>query len=411
MNMARIDWTLLIFAISLPLGTTDCGGDGGSGADAGNTGPCSGAYNQAWPNDDAAEFCMLPWDATKPEMELTLCGEVGDNCSESGSVPDFSCLDNPGAPPADPAMVTLTGFVDVFSSGPNSNKARIQVFRANQLDGVDDPDTVTPMAQLDVVLDTNTLVDARACPKSTDFMQGDCVVPTNDCGSQCDKVIGAGSFCYQTTCVDLQRWEIKYSIPNIPTNEFLIIRTVGIDDQGNPQVTGNTWAPMLQYNVFLATNDRACADDADRDCIDTTNAIYQSDVNLLSSQDYTTIPTSAGLSAGITPGNGAIAGEIHDCSSVRIQHAQIGFQVGRTPRVLVFFNGNPVKTLPRLQQAQLGTNTLSLYSGLDLAPGDIELNTVGVSNGALKDFGRFQTKIWPDSVTLLRMGGGRPPQH
>jgi len=410
MNTPRLDLILVTVALSLSLSATGCGDDGGASADAGPTGPCTGTYGQAWPDDDNAEFCMLPWDTTKPEMVLTECGEVFENCSEAGPTPDFSCLDNPGTPPATPAMVTMTGYVDVFSSGPNANQARIQVFRASQLDGVADPDTVTPIAQTDVVLNDTTLVNARACPSETDFMQGRCVLPTNDCGGQCDKVLNAGSFCYQTTCEDLQRWEVEYAIPNVPTNEFLIVRSVGLNASGEPQVIGNTWSPLIQYNVFLATNDAECVDSLDRDCIDTTNAIYQSDANLLSSQDYTTIPTSAGLSAGITPGNGGVAGEIHDCNSKRIQHAQIGFSLDRDPRVLVFFNGNPVKTLPRLQQAAQGTNLLGLYSGLDISPGPIEVNTVGVSGGALKEIGRFRAKIWPDSVTLLRIGGGRPAQ-
>lgn len=405
MNLARLEW---LTAATVLIVAAGCGDDG-AGNDAGNPGPCVGTYSQAWPDEASAEFCMLPWDTTKPAMELTQCGEVFENCSETGPTPDFSCVGQPTNPPATPATVTMTGWVDVFSSGPSSDKARIQVFRESQLEGVTDPDTVTPLAQVDVVLDAATLAGARACPKETDFMQGQCVVPTNDCGGQCDKVLGAGQFCYQTACVDLQRWEVEYSLPDIPTNEFLIVRTVGLDGNGNPQTTGNTWSPMLQYNVYLATNDRACADALDRDCLDTGD-IYRADANLLSSQDYMTIPTSAGLSSGITPGNGAIAGEIHDCNSKRVQHAQIGFSLNRTPRVLVYFNGNPVRTLPRLQQAALGTNTLGLYSGLDLAPGPIEMTAVGVSDNAMRDVGRFRANIWPDSVTLLRIGGGRPPQ-
>jgi hypothetical protein len=287
------------------------------------------------------------------------------------------------------------------------------VFRASQLDGVDDASTVTPMAVVDVVLNATTVVDARACPKEKDFMQGQCVVPSDDCGGQCNKEVGAGQFCYATQCEDLQRWEVEYEIPDIPTNEFLVIRTVGLDANGDPQIIGNTWAPMFQYNVFLATNDRACSDSEDRDCIDTVPAppVYQSDVNLLSSQDYQTIPTTAGLSAGISPGNGAFAGEVHDCDSSRVQHAQVGFTAGRTPRVLVYFNGNPVSTLPRLGQAALGTNTLSLYSGLDLTPGAVDLVAIGVEGGALREVGRFTAKVWADSVTLVRLGGGRPPQN
>ncbi|HUH03620.1 MAG TPA: hypothetical protein VML75_16605 [Kofleriaceae bacterium] len=388
-----------------------CGG-GNSGPDA-NTGPCPGTFSMPWPDAENPLFCILPWDETKPPLVLTECGEVFENCSEIGPTPDFSCVDTPpGPPPATPAMVTLRGYVDVFSSGPNADKARVQVFRESQLEGIDDIANVTPLATVDVALDASSLVDARACPKEKDFMQGQCVLPTADCGGQCDKDLAAGQFCYQTQCEDLQRWEVQYQIPGLPTNEFLMIRTVGLDASGNPQVTGNTWAPMFQYNVFLGTNDDACADLEDRDCLDTTldPPVYQSDVNLLSAQDYMTIPTTAGLSAGITPGNGAFAGEVHDCDGSRIQHAQVGFTAGRTPRVLVYFNGNPVSTLPRLGRAALGTNTLSLYAGLDISPGAIDLVAIGVESDAVREVGRFTARVWPDSVTLVRIGGGRPPQ-
>lgn len=363
-----------------------------------------------WPGLDDAAFCALPWTSADPALVLTECGEVFEACSSIGSTPDLSCLDGQGTPPATPATVTMTGFIDVFSSGPNADKARVQIFRASDLTGGADFATANPIAESDIVLDQTSLVGARGCPKDTDFMQGQCVVPTEDCAGACDKDLQAGQFCYQTTCEDLQRWEVRYSIPNIPTNEFLVVRTVGLDGSGAPQVLGNTWAQLIQDNVYLGTGDRACTDANDTDCIDAGQAIYQTEVNLLSSQDYMTIPTSAGLSAGITPGNGAIAGEVHDCNGTRMQHAQVGFSTNREPRVLVYFNGNPVKTLPRLQRSALGTNTLGLYSGLDITPGPIEVVAVGVEGGAVREAGRFATRIWPDSVTLVRIGGGRPPQ-
>lgn len=412
MKSARLS-ALLVTTLLAALVSWGCGG-GDSDVDAGPTGPCVGTYSMPWPSEEAAEFCLLPWDTSKPALELTECGEVFENCSNSGTTPNFSCVDEPpGEPPATPATVTLTGWVDVFSSGPNADGARIQIFRESDLAGVSDITTATPLATFDIELDETTLVGARACPKDTDFKQGQCVVPTDDCLGQCDKAIGAGSFCYETECVDLQRWEVLYQVEDVPTNTFLVIRTVGLDSGGQPEVTGNTWSPMVQYNAYFATNDRDCVDELDRDCIDASAspAIYRADVNLLSSQDYMTIPTSAGLSAGVTPGNGAIAGEIQDCDQVRIRHAQVGFSLNRAPRVLVYFNGNVVKTLPRLQQAAEGTNKLSLYALLDISPGPIEISAVGVSGSAMREAGRYEAQIWPDSVTLVRIGGGRPPQE
>jgi len=409
--MSRVRVVSLLVGVLVAAG---CGGGNGSGADAGPQGACPvKPFTMAFPSEEDPQFCSMSWDGTKPELSLTECGEVFESCSDTGSVPDFSCIDTPpGPPPATPATVTMRGYVDVFSSGPNADKARIQVFRDSDLDGVEDITTATPMTTFDIVLDATTLASARACPQSKDFMQGQCVLPTNDCGGQCDKVMGAGQFCYQTSCEDLQRWEVQYEIPNIPTNTFLVVRTVGLDNQGQPQVRGNTWAPMIQYNAYFATNDHTCADALDLDCIDTSGAtpIYQVNVNLLSSQDYMTIPTTAGLSAGVPPGHGAFAGEVHDCNGVRVQHAQVGFDPGRDPSKLVFFNGNPVSTLPRIQQAADGTDPLGLYAGLDDAPGPIDLVAIGNMGGTVREIGRFTTRVWADSVTLVRIGGGRPPQ-
>lgn len=412
MSRVRISF-VHCFSVVVAASAIACGGGGGDGADAGDTGPCVGTFNMAWPSIDDPQFCMLQWDTTKPGLELTECGEVFELCSNSGPVADFSCIDTPpGDPPETPDTVTITGFVDVFSSGPNSNNARVFIYRESEIADTDNLDAATPLASFDVVLDNASLVEARSCPSERDFMQGQCVIPTEDCGGQCDKDLAAGQFCWETACEDLQRWEIRYSVADIPTNEFLAIRTVGLDEQGEPQVLGNTWAQMMQTNVMFKTNDRACDDDLDTDCIDTTvdPALYRTDVNLLSAQDYMTIPTSAGLSAGITAGNGAIAGEVHDCNGVRVRHAQVGFSLDRDPRVLVYFNGNPVKTLPRLQQSAEGTNTLGLYSGLDVTTGPIELVGVGVEDSALREVGRYATRIWADTVTLVRLGGGRPAQ-
>jgi len=429
MNRHRLARLAAGLGVLVAVAGLGCGGGDSDKPDAGPAGACVGTYSQAFPSEDDPQFCMYPWDTEKPALALTECDEVLENCSNTGATPDFSCLTMPIEHPATPATVTLTGYVDVFSSGPDADGARVQVFREADLDGVTDIDTVTPIATFDVILDIATLAGARACPSERDlegderFGQGRCALPDDDCTGECDKALDAVSFCHDTTCDDLQRWEVAYSIPNLPTNEFLVIRTVGLDGAGNPEVLNNTWSPLIQYNTFFGAGDAPCSSTAEcdafgldavcSDCIDTTvdPPIYRGDVNLLSSQDYLTIPTSAGLSGGVRPGNGGLAGEIHDCNSVRVRHAQVGFEKDRDPEVLVFFNGNPVKTLPRLQQINDGTNLLGLYSFLDITPGTFSVVGVGVHEGALFETNRFSAHVWPDSVTLVRLGGGRPAQE
>ena len=44
------------------------------------------------------------------------------------AAPNLTCLGQGDTPPADPPTVTLQGFLDVFSSGPEPTGVRVQVF-------------------------------------------------------------------------------------------------------------------------------------------------------------------------------------------------------------------------------------------------------------------------------------------
>ena len=52
----------------------------------------------------------------------TACGDVTEFCDKtSTAAPNLACLATPKQNPAGPATVTVTGFIHVFSSGPNAN--------------------------------------------------------------------------------------------------------------------------------------------------------------------------------------------------------------------------------------------------------------------------------------------------
>ncbi|HEY2749331.1 MAG TPA: hypothetical protein VGL86_32155, partial [Polyangia bacterium] len=92
----------------------------------------------------------------------TQCGDVTEYCDTTGVMaPNLGCLTAPMPPAAGaaPASVTLTGFVHVFSSGPDSNNVRVQVFDATTVTQ-NDPAQGQTLGTVTAALDPTT---QRAC--------------------------------------------------------------------------------------------------------------------------------------------------------------------------------------------------------------------------------------------------------
>lgn len=389
-----------------------CGGDDTSNQP--DAGPCPvEPYTLAWPSAADPQVCSRVPGAM--DVARTICGEgpkpVDEDCAPVGSpvAPDLACLTGmPVTPPVDPATVTLTGYADVFSSGPSANAARLYVYREADIgEAVTNLDQVSPIATFDITLDATTLADARACPMDVNEppdLKGKCVQPGTDCAA-CPRALDAVEFCHTSMCWPLQRWEVRYTLTGIPTNTFLVLRTVGLTG-GVPDNANETWGPVVQYNVHLGTGDRACTGSEDKNCIDVATATYQMNVNLVSRGDYLSIPVSAGLPGGVTAGNGAVAGEVHDCTDYRVQFAQVGYS--RLPVKATYFNGDPLHTLPELGRGSTGTDRLGLYAGLDLSPGPVLVQAIGNVGGVATDLGNFPARIWPDTVTIIGINAGKP---
>src|SRR5258706_5935378 len=349
--------------------------------------------------------CLLPPATTAAR---TQCGDVTDFCDTSGRVaPNLDCLTTPKVPPAGPATVTLTGFVHAFSSGPDSKGVSIAVYDAAALRTAGSPAAATPIAQVAAsALDPAT---QRAC--DVDGMKG-CTIPS---ATGCTLPIGAdglnghpdnNKYCRDngggaTECRDRLRWEARYSLAAIPTNKQLVIRTTG--PNGTPD---QTWATIFSWTVFLSTGDPACTSANQTDCIDTAGAKYQLNVNALSQADYVLIPQTAGLSGGLPPGQGAVAGEVHDCDNIRVSGLVVGVQP--TPSRFTYFNGNPVKTLP--DPSRVATDQLGLYAALSVPPGNASVVAAGLTSagGALTPFGTFTALVFADSVAVVNINGGKP---
>jgi hypothetical protein len=342
----------------------------------------------------------------------TPCGDVTEYCDATATAaPKLDCLANPSTTrPSTPDKVTLTGFVHVFSSGPDSNNVTVQVFDSATLANGSDPGSGVPT--IGTLTATLAKATQRAC--DSDGAKGcsiplwtGCTLPTcNDGqdGRQDDKKYcrdnGAGG-----ECSDRLRWESRYSIPNVPTNKQLVIRVTGAGG-----ITDATWAATVAFNVFLSTADRACTGPSDTDCLDQTVAgspKYQLNVSALSQADYVNIPTISGLSGGITAGQGAVAGEVHDCDNVRVGNVEIMTTPGADR--FTYFNGNPIKTLPDASRASVGTDRLGLFAALNVKPGKVKVEAAGITSagGALSSFGSFDSFVYANSVSIVNVNGGK----
>jgi hypothetical protein len=383
---------------------------------------CGGGSNN--PGDGMMSGCVKfgdsclfpPTDAagTPIVSTRTQCGEVTDFCApvSAAQAPNLACLGQTNTTtPAGPAKVTLTGFIDVFSSGPDAKGLTVQVFEESALAGGVDPAMLTPVAQTTVTLDPAT---QRACDKDPKKgcslpSQSGCSLPIcNDglSGRADDNMycrdIGGG----QGECSERLRWEARYTIANVPTNKQLVVRSTGPD--GKPDAT---WATMVAFNIVLSTGDPACKNNLDVYCLDTTdgaNPKYQLNVNALSQGDYVKIPTTSGLAGGISNGMGAIAGEVHDCDNVRLGNVQVG--VSPSGDRFTYFNGNPIKTLPDSGRVSSGTDQLGLYASLNVKPGTVTVQAAGVpaAGGMLTSFGSFTAFVYPNTVSIANINGGRP---
>ncbi|MCA9669145.1 MAG: hypothetical protein KC503_26295 [Myxococcales bacterium] len=389
--------------------------DGGTDSDGAPPAKCSRA-------DFPFSYDGLCYNEPKSDGKRTQCGDIVENCDDSGkNEPALACWSAPPALPQGPTSVTLTGYVDVFSSGPNADGVTIEVYDYDALQKAIVEDaaagklkakyfpSVAPIATDTVALDWTdtskppsdaTRGPARACPADKK-LRLPCIVPDNTCGTSqpyCD--LAADQYCHAGTCQDRLRWEVRYRIENVPTNKRLVIRT-----RGKNEFDDGTWGIMLMYSVFLRADAATCKDGEYNDCMN-KDGNYELEVSALSRSDYRTIPITAGLSGGIPDGQGAVAGEVRDCDDIVLG----GFQVATepAPTVMVYFNGNPVKTLPVLGRFDQGTNEDGIFAALGIKPGEVTVGAVGVGSGNKISAGTIKAAVLPDSVTVVAFDGPDP---
>ncbi len=334
---------------------TSNGGSGGSGG-----GDCASTLVPA----ANSEFC----EATPGDLDCTLvtgssknqvCGvalpDPPADLTRSSAVqefsgsgpPDVSCFEpaNYPAAPGTSEPVTVTGFARIFSSGCNSRDLKITFHRVES-DG--------------------QLGDAVGESVST---VADCVdigdpTEVDDCDT---------------------RWECPFSYADVPSETLLAIKTENADGAG-------IWAPLVQYNIYIPNDE-------------IVDGGWVNDVRALAEDDYTVIPQTA-IGSPITAGNGAVAGEVHDCGDVRLIDAVV--DIDKQKKLTTYFSSNEDSPVP--DTAADGTSPLGLYAALDVEEGPVTVAAGGFINGEFVSLGQHKVWVYPNTVTSLTFKGMRPYQ-
>ncbi len=430
--MKTLITTIVVVALAASCSSSDDRGDRDSGPELpdglpdGSTTPTEGGAGDSAPPKACTQrefpfaFAGMCFAEPLAEGRRTQCGEIIDHCDTSGQAkPRLDCWQgDPPAAPDGPKTVTLAGYIDVFSSGPDADDLTVEIYEYEKLQAAVVADSaagkllpktfpdVQPLATDTVNLDwpdkskppeDPTRGPARACP--ADKKSGlPCVVPSPSCGSTqpyCD--LAADQYCHDDHCEDRLRWEVRFRVENIPTNRRLVIRT-----RGQGEFDDGTWGVMLLYTALLRADAPACEKGQVEHCINDQGA-YELEVNAISRADYATIPITAGLAGGVPEGNGALSGEIRDCDGIKLEGVQMA--TDPLPAVMVYFNGNPIKTLPDLGRFVSGTNIDGLFAALDVRPGAVTVGALGKVDGKETSAGSFEASVLPDSVTVVALDG------
>lgn len=386
MRLSSLRVSTLPFIILASLGAiaVGCdGGGGGGGAGGAAAADCS-AFDAVGEAPSCESLCSVANEefcggvATSPDCSDLRPGAVVDVCGVAlqepslggdlieldrspnveefagSGAPDLSCYSPSGFPdaPGTSEMVTMQGIAKIFSHGCESKNLEISVFEV--------------------------IRDGSADDGKPGAMVGSTVMTDEDCTV-------AGVPEDNEDCTDAkfaeQRWECRYTYPDVPTETELMVVTEG---QG--------WAPLYEYNLYIPNDE-------------VVDGAYEKDVRALAQDDYQLIPQTA-MGKNIEAGNGAIGGEVHDCGDVRLINAIVDIDQPRA--LLSYFTDDETAPLPDVNAK--ATGTLGLYAALDVPPGPFNIAAAGVIDGQLVGVGFFKARVFANAVTSVTFRGLRPFQ-
>lgn len=266
----------------------------------------------------------------------------------------LGCLDDPGVA-APSQVVTLKGFLRVFSSGGDSAGGKIEIFREGPNGALGDP----------VGQPVTVTSDDKLHPAQT---------PKPDWLKKCPD----GGCTFRA-----------FEYAGIPTETPLIIKTS--DASG-----GNQWADLYEYNVYFPTTAVAAG-------------VVKFDPAVVAATDINTIASAAG-GLIVKPEKGLIAGEVHDCGDVRLSGAMVDTDVAHEAEMF-YFGDNESDPLPDRTRGSQGTSRLGLFGTLNVQTGvPIRISAIGKRGDATMLLGTYTVQAFPRAVTAVVFRGRRPNQ-
>lgn len=281
---------------------------------------------------------------------------------DTGEAPDWSCLGNAPVLPAS-ENVTVQGCVDIFGLGGKAKPGlKIAFFDVDQ-----DPQNDTPAyGEADIAVKAEGSEEASNCSK--------------------------------------EGW---YTMPNIPTNTPLTIKTYD-----TAEGAAQTGIPTYTYWHYIYDED-------------VTDGVALYEANLVYKTTYDSIPTLGGKRIDgqqiIYDGEGraVIAGEIHDCNGDLVENAAVTSTIFDSSTKMAYFDGDEEDPTPDL--ARTVTNFDALYVVLNAAT-DEGNNQHGIRTAILDptceaddlsececvSAGGADVMAFPDSVTIMSPEGTFP---
>jgi hypothetical protein len=356
-------FAVLVGVSSLVACSSNGGGGGGGGGSSGggncgtttvedtNLQTCAGCSPNGSCSSAAPLDACCDWVAEPKDVLIDGTG-LHRYSAPAGTLPVLSCLSSV-TPLGTPQMVTLTGYVWLFSSGQDSAGVQVDVFTENS------PNTDGSIGSTPIGTYTTTTMDPID-PTDTSW--------NTECSNGCS---------YR-----------QYTIQNIPTETPLVLKT---SDAGGMQ-----WATLYDYNVYFSNSDAM-------------SGSVSYDAEAVAGPDLTTVAQTVGQT--IQPGMGLLAGEVHDCTDVRLGGATVASNASNNPQVY-YFTSDESNPLPSLSQTD--TSTLGLYGFINVPTGTpVRVSAVAqdpANAGQYLMLGTYNVQVYSGAVTALVLRGRRPWQ-
>ncbi|MFO0660599.1 MAG: hypothetical protein U0165_12325 [Polyangiaceae bacterium] len=313
------------------------------------------------PVEACGALLEMPKDQQSNVVSIERSTTTEEYSDPTGAAPDVSCFSPSTAPVAGASQsVTVKGYARNFSGGCDSAGVQIEIFKVKRTGGDDDGELGDQIGSAVVVEDLPC--DANSSPDVCKLVE-------------------------TSKCPDKRKYR-AYTFENVPTETELVIKT-------SSSAGTNRYSPLYDYNIYI-TN------------AEVQNGVWTHDVRAVDSGDYQTIPNTA-YGHPTTSGNGAIAGEVHDCGDIRISNATV-YTSGKLLNV-GYFGDDEKAPLPKALNDQRVTSSLGLYAAYDVAPGKVRVSAAGVLNGELVSLGYYDVRVSPDAITAMTFRGWRPFQY